>query len=150
MNKLIMIFFVGLLLNSCTKKVGPESFLKDFVKYRFTENQSVEDLLSMSAESLNERISNLSEEDKLEYLDSSKRKFGKLKIDLVSCVESKESCNITYTLSYNYMGDDKAPVLTQTKKIALLKKIDEKWKIAEVDEVKTYIEGKKPISPLSP
>ena len=132
---------------SCTKKMGPEQFLRDFVEYRFSNSQSVEGLLERTDGPLNERLSNLDEEDKEQYLKKGSLKFKKLKMDLITCVESTQECSITYTISYDQLDSGKSYITASIKKIAQLKKTEGQWKISDIQEIKTHFESKKSIDP---
>ncbi len=134
-------------LLSCSKKVGPQDFLRDFIDYRFSSKLTYEGLLEMTDGALKERIMNLSEEDKVAYLKTDHLKFKKVRMDLITCIEDKNECNITYTISYDQLKNGTVDVSAEVKKIAQLKKVEEKWKIVEVDEVKTYFESKNSINP---
>jgi hypothetical protein len=142
-----ILMFCFLILLSCTKNVGPQDFLKSFIEYRFSSKLTYEGLLEMTDGALKERILNLTEEDKVGYLKTDHLRFKKVKMDLITCIEDKNECNITYTVSYDQLKSGTVDVSAEVKKIAQLKKIEEKWKIVEIDEVKTYFENKSTINP---
>ena len=63
-----------------------------------------------------------------------------------SCEEKK--CSLTYSLSYKTNKDDKATFSSEVQKIAQMVLIEDKWLIAEVNNVKTFHESLEPINPL--
>lgn len=125
----------------CTKKSTPEKTLKDYIDYRFSSGQDKDDLLDMTTGALQEKISDMGEEELKKFLEIDKLKKKRLKILLKNCQETE--CSLTYMLSYS-QGDSKPKDFgIEVKKIAQLMKIENSWKISDVSNVKTYIEAKK-------
>jgi hypothetical protein len=137
-------FFIGLsfllIFTSCTKKTNSEDVLKGYVKYRFSPTQSKDVLLDKTTGSLNERITAMTEEEFKEFVSMEKFKMRKFVINLKRC--SDDQCFITYTLSYDQYQDGQRTYETEVKKIAEIRKVEETWKIADVSNVKTYIDSK--------
>lgn len=141
MKSLILIL---LLLASCTKKESAEDVLAAFIKYRFNSYQDKPMLVEMTTGLLNEKISDMDEETFKLFTSTSDLKMRKYKVILSKC--SEESCYLTYTLSYDESDEQGRKYETEIKKIAELSKVDDRWKISDVTNVKTFIDAKRPIS----
>lgn len=63
-----------------------------------------------------------------------------------SCEEKK--CSITYNVSYETKTEKEASFSSEVQKIAQMVLIEDKWLIAEVNNVKTFHESLEPINPL--
>lgn len=143
MTKMFKYFFMvmALFVFSCTKKSTPEGVLQDFVSYRFKDNQSMENLFEMTASPLQDRLKDLKEDELKNFLDSTNLKKKKLKVLLKNC--EGEKCFITYVIGYDQGKTTDNDFGVEVKKIAQVIKSGEEWKIADVNNVKTYIEDKK-------
>lgn len=131
------------LFSSCTKKSNSEDVLKGYVKYRFSPAQSKEVLLEKTTGSLKERISTMSEDEFKDFVSMEKFKMRKFVINLKRC--SDDQCFITYTLSYDQYQEGERKYENEVKKIAEIRKQEDGWKIADVSNVKTYIDSKEEI-----
>lgn len=125
----------------CTKKSTPEKTLKDYIDYRFSSGQDKEDLLEMTTGPLQEKISEMEEDDLKKFLEVDKLQKKKLKILLKNCQETE--CSLTYILSYSQGESRPKDFGIEVKKIAQLLKIENSWKLSDVSNVKTYIEAQK-------
>ena len=131
---------------ACTKtEKTPEDTLKEFVQYRFSSGQTKDDVLKWTDGLLKEQIESMSEEELKSFMDTSSFKKRDFKVNLSKCQESK--CNITYTISYDQLKEDKKAYFVETKKIALLDKSSGEWKILDVNNVKTFLDMKEDIVP---
>ena len=144
MTMKFIIIFLALLSFSCTKKESAEDVLSGFIKYRFKSSQTKNELLTRTTGGLHQKISNMDEETFEKFSTNKNRKMRKYRVDLARC--SNETCFITYTLSYDE-GDQKGRKYeTEIKKIAELQLEEGFWKIADVSNIKTYIDSKRPLS----
>jgi len=140
MNKIFAIFLV-IAFASCTKKSTPEKVLNDFVNYRFNTSQSKDELLEMTTGELYERINSMEGKDLEEFLNVKDLKKRKLKVLLKNCEENE--CFLTYVLRYGQGAANPKDFGIEVKKIAKVEREGQTWKVAEVSNVKTYIEAKK-------
>lgn len=134
------ILCVLLISSSCTKKSSSEDVLKGYVKYRFSPAQSKDVLLEKTTGSLKDRISAMTEDEFKDFVSMEKFKMRKFVINLKRC--SDDQCFITYTLSYDQYQDGQRKYENEVKKIAEIRKQEDGWKIADVSNVKTYIDSK--------
>lgn len=143
MNKLIIVFASILLAISCTKKLGPEETLREFIDYRFTSNQSAEKIMSFLDGDILEETQEMKDEELKQFLETEKFRKNSFKIIHANCNEDK--CFLTYVLKYVETKEEEKSE-TEVKKIAELRKVDENtWKIFDITNVKTYIENKETI-----
>jgi hypothetical protein len=142
--KMKSLIFILLLLASCTKKQSAENVLSAFIKYRFKPFQERPMLKAMTTGALNQKINDMDEETFKIFTSTKEFKIRKYKVILSKC--SKDSCFLTYTLSYDESDVRGRKYETEIKKIAELQKIDERWKIADVTNIKTFIDAKRPIN----
>jgi len=95
----------------------------------------------MTTGPIHEKISEMSEEDLEKFLDVKDLKKRKLKVLIKNCEE--EICYLTYVLKYVQGADIPKDFTVEVKKIAQINKVDKKWLLADVSNVKTFIEAKK-------
>ena len=138
------ILFSLFFLISCTKKQSAEETLYSFVKYRFKENQSKDILLSQTTGILFKKIEDMDADTFKKFITNKQLKLKKYKVDLIKCTDIV--CFITYTLSYNQTDKSGPKYLTEIKKIAELQLEGGLWKIADVSNIKTYIDSKRPLN----
>lgn len=141
MKHYILIILTIFIFQSCQSQKGPTIVLKEFLSYRFKQDQNKEDVLKYITGSFKEKVLALSESDIKDFLNSSKLVKKKLKIEIKKCDESK--CFLTYVLSYKQNGIDNEAYEIDVKKIAELHLIDDTWKIENVSNIKSYIEAQK-------
>jgi hypothetical protein len=141
MKKYVYSILCVLLISvSCTKKSSSEDVLKGYVKYRFSPAQSKDVLLEKTTGTLKDRISTMTEDEFKSFVSMGKFKMRKFVINLKRC--SDDQCFITYTLSYDQYQDGQRKYENEVKKIAEIRKQEDGWKIADVSNVKTYIDSK--------
>ena len=143
MNEIMKLLLVFLLVFGCSKSESPEEKLQEFVDYRFQTNQSKDKLLSYLTGKLHSAIESMSEEEFGKFIENLKYKKKKFKIVLKKC--SDEKCFITYVLSYTQPVPKNPDFEVEVKKIAEMERVEDQWKISNVSNVKSYIEGMKPI-----
>lgn len=134
MKLVICYFFV--LLFSCTKEPGtPEAVLTQYVESRF-DGKNIDDVSDQLTEEFKLKVGDSTNVEKEKFWKLNGLKKDKFKIVSSSC--DQEECNITYYVSYFTMDSDKKDFLTETKKIAGMKKVDGKWKINDITHLKTF------------
>lgn len=134
-------FALLFLIVGCAKDSTPESALKDFIQYRFESGQSKGEILEMTTGQIYQKISEMSEEDLEKFVDIKDLKKRKLKVLVKNCEE--DICYLTYILSYVKGNEVPKDFMIEVKKIAQINKVDKKWLLADVTNVKTFIEAKK-------
>jgi hypothetical protein len=139
--KILSILLSVLFLFGCNKKSTPETALEDFINYRFESGQSREDILEMTTGVLSEKIGSMTEEDLKKFLDVENLSKRRLKVLIKNCEES--TCYLTYVLRYVQGKENPKDYSVEVKKIAQVNKVEEKWLLADVTSVKTFIEAKK-------
>ena len=153
-----LLFTIAALFISCSKDLGPEETLREFINYRFNTGQSKSKVLSYLEETIKEEteqflfineqeltaeeVEKKNKEIEL-FLNPEGYKKRDFKILHKNCNETR--CFITYSLAYTQGGSENDS-LTEVKKIAEIKVFDKEWKIVDITNVKTYIEGKKTIT----
>ena len=137
----ILSVFLLLFMISCNKESTPESALEDFINYRFESGQSKEDILEMTTGPLYEKLNSLTEEELQKFTDVKDLSKRRLKVLIKNCEE--DTCYLTYILRYVKGNETPRDYSVEVKKIAQVNKVEEKWLLSDVSNVKTYIESKK-------
>lgn len=134
-------FLLLALVGACTKRsLTAQESLEDYLNMSFTAGESRESHLSKTTGVLQEQISQMSDEDFAQYVNIEGVNKKKFKVMLSNCNEDK--CFITYNLTYDE-GTKSTPNSTvEVRKIAELWLEEGEWKVADVNNVKTHIEGK--------
>lgn len=135
------LLFVLILGVSCNTKKSPEATLKEFVNYRFKDSQSRDDMLDLVTGKVADRIRTMSEEDFKKFIETQTLAKRKFKVNIKNCekIGKRDICYLTYTVGYKDSLSDSA-YRVETRKIATLESINEEWKIADVNNVKTAID----------
>ncbi|MDC1175014.1 hypothetical protein OAT67_06450 [Bacteriovoracaceae bacterium] len=137
MKKIYYILMV--LLVACNSNKTPETTLKEFVNYRFKSGQSRSDILKMVTGTVEERISNMTDEEFEKFTEVESLQRKKFKVNIKNC--EAEKCFLTYTVGYSDNLTDSSYAV-EARKIATLLKEGKVWKIADVNNVKTAIDTK--------
>ncbi len=122
---------------------SPEGMLKMYVNDLTSNEVNKEYFEKYTTGPLLEKVQSLSDEEFKEFIKIGKLKNAKIDISNKTCTDS--SCNLTYIVKYDILEAGKQQFKTEVKKIAVLEKAENLWKISEVTNVKTYIEGSSPI-----
>ncbi len=122
------------LLIACTQKTSPESFLKNYMFSRYGKVVEKEYILANATGDFLNEVSAVEGEDLTKLLDLKKFSLLKVQIHNKECGES--SCTISYTIKYKQEKDT-----IHSKKIVELSQENDVWKIARVNNVKTFIES---------
>ncbi len=143
--KLITILAAITLFGACTKKLGPDETLQKIVRMSLDGTMDREDILGLTTGELNAALSDLDDEEMQKYLKLEGAKRDSFKINLSNCENSK--CFLTYTLKYDRMQDGIKTFEVELKKIAEMTKVEERWLLSDVTDVKTYYQSEVPIEP---
>lgn len=149
MKRLNQIFILALVIVfSCNKKSenDPETTIREYINYRFEPNQTKEGLVRFLDDEMKENIQELSEKDFEDFVNIDGLRKKKLSFIISKC--EKQSCYITYTLSYEKYDNEIKMFEVEVRKIAEVKKSEnESWKISSISNVKSFIDIKTDISP---
>lgn len=139
-----LLFAIFILAVGCVKPGGPESVLKEYVNKRFQNEVSKEDFKEYFEGEILEELENIDQKTVGDLNQINESKSKKLEIEFKRCDEDK--CFLTYSISYstaasaNQMSTD---VHVKVKKIAELRKFENKWKISGITDIKTYYDFSK-------
>tara|TARA_R110000868_G_scaffold100129_4_gene275455 strand:- start:1328 stop:1765 length:438 start_codon:yes stop_codon:yes gene_type:complete len=145
MIKTFLLCLITVFAFSCSKKLGPDESLREIVKLSISGKMSKDQLLSATTSPLRDELAALSEEDMNKYLKIEGASKDSFQINLSNCEELV--CYLTYTLKYDTSKDGVKTFGVELKKMAELKKVDEKWLLADITDIKTYYEAQQPIEP---
>lgn len=135
----LFIFLISLV--ACDKGAkSPEGLINMYVKDLTTSKVDKEYFKKYTTGKLWESVEGLEDDEFKKFIDLSKVKNPRVKILNKNCVV--ETCTMTYIVKYEVHLDKKDKFASEVKKIAILLKEGEDWKISEVTNVKTYLEAK--------
>jgi hypothetical protein len=146
MTSVLSLLLIGLI--SCKKENTPTSALKGYVNSYFNGDDTKDYLLKNTTGNMKLRLEGFTEDQWKDFLLKEPIKKKSLKILLENCV-NEAKCFITYSFSYKSDKKVKNGYLVETKKIAELHKESDYWKIANVSNVKTYLEGSSAIEVMA-
>ncbi len=137
--KFILLF---ILFFSCVDKSSPDAVLKSFLKLRFSDKQKRSKIIGYLTGNLYKKINGLSDIEFNEYISVSNYSLKRIFFNMKNCSNNK--CYITYTISY-YKKDknDNNIAIVETKKIVEMRLINDNWKLADIENLKTHIDSKK-------
>lgn len=127
------------LLTSCVKTGGPEQVLKEYANKRFNNELSKDDFKDYFDGEILADFEAVDEKALGELNQVNTSKTRRVEIEFKRCDESK--CFLTYSIVYSTQANANnlsSPVQVKIKKIAELKKIDDKWKITGITDIKTH------------
>lgn len=144
----ILVFGLALfMIYSCSEKPdSPEGLLKLYINDLATKDVDLDYHLQRTTGELRASIesSGLEEFKKSEELANVK----KVDVSILHKNCSSDRCVLTYTVAYELRTDNKVSSYNESRKIAKLLKVDDEWKLAEITNIKTFIDSKDPINPL--
>ncbi len=143
---LMIINFLGMLMlfQGCESEKDPEGVLRGYIDYSFNSGKDRAKYLDWLGEELYEKIKNMSDEEFEDFSNMERFKRKRFRVLQKNC--DGELCNITYLITYlQYDENKKADFSVEVRKIGELKKLDGKWKIISVNNIKTYIEAENEI-----
>lgn len=71
--------------------------------------------------------------------------MSQLKVDIEKKICEGDRCSITYIVKYNQLSGGKLTDKIESKKLAVLLKIEDLWKISNIKDIKTSIEASKQV-----
>jgi hypothetical protein len=135
------------LLVSCTaKNTTPEGALKAYIKDRFSSEITSEQVSDFFVGPMFDKLKDLSTEELTMYFQTDGLKKRKLKILSKSCEAKK--CFITYILGYDSTFSKDETYQSKVKKVVELWKEEGIWKIASINNIKTYHKSNQAINAL--
>jgi hypothetical protein len=136
-----------LLLVSCLEdNSSPESALKEYVDMRVGNVVNRSTVLNKVTGKMKLNLEHVTDAEFDQYGDLRNVKQDSFKIIDKSCKDS--TCFLTYSISYKTSQNEKAAFNSEVLKTAELTKVEGKWFIADVTNIKTYHEGLEPLNAL--
>lgn len=128
---------------------SPEGLIKMYVKDTSTKNVSRDYYEKYTTGEILEATNTLTDEEFEANSKMGNVKNAQTKIVMKKC-DSEQKCVVTYIVEYTYQGKEgaKSTYKNEVKKIAEVEMIDGSWKIANVTNLKTYIEANEPIDAM--
>jgi hypothetical protein len=146
MKLVLSLLFLSILF-SCDKGAKtPEGLIKMYVNDLTTSTVDKDYFEKYTTGKLWDKVSNLKEEEFSKFVNLSKIKKPRVKISNKNCVADR--CTLTYVVKYDVLTDKKKSFESEIKKIAILVKVGESWKISEVSNIKSYFEAAEAIEVL--
>ena len=143
MKKIFTLIVLVMIAASCNKQSGPEGVLSEYINKFLSKRMSKREVLEYLGKDLKKSITEMNDVEYNAYLDKNSFEKRSFRILHQSCTDTK--CNITYVVKYRQKTLASGEYNVDVKKIAELQKIDELWKITDIENSKTFIEAKKSI-----
>ncbi len=140
---LIIVTIVG--LSSCSKKLGPEESLREFVRLSISGKMNKGTLLDTTTGQLRTDLEALDEDQMAKYLKVEGATRDSFRVNLSNC--QPKVCYLTYTLKYEQATNGVKAFEVELKKMAELRLEDENWLLADITDIKTYYQAEQPIEP---
>ncbi len=141
---LILILLVSLIV-SCSKKLGPEESLREFVRLSINGKMDKATLLDSTTGNLKSELDALDEDQMSKYLKVEGASRDSFRVNLNNCQPT--ICFLTYTLKYEQSSNGTKSFDVELKKMAELRFVEEKWLLADITDIKTYYQAEQPIEP---
>lgn len=137
--KFFAIFFLlGFLACDKTEQT-PEAALKEFIDLRIGKVIDRDFIVEKVTGKMLATFKNMPEDQFKTFADMKNIQGDSFKILSKTCAESK--CSLTYSVGYTTKVDDKPQFISEVRKTAELIKVNEKWLIAEVNNLQTSHES---------
>lgn len=133
--KISLIFFAV----SCNKSSGPEEVFKQFIG-EGQSNPSRSDMINLASGRMKDYLETMSDDDFEKGIKKDFAQKANIKIKNKICDSSK--CSITYTSSYAASENGAKSYDIESKKVVYMNKVDNKWKVEDVSNIKSYYEGR--------
>ena len=131
--------FILFILASCINQVdSPEAAISDFVNARLDKVVARDEVVNRTTGKMKLSLESMSEEEFKSFSDLKDYRKDSFKIISKSCQEKK--CYVTYSVGYRQIKASKAGWMSEVKKIAEVLRVEGKWLIADVTNLKTYHE----------
>ncbi len=145
MLRLTILLTAAMALVSCTKKLGPEESLREFVRLSINGKMDKDTLLEATTGDLKTDLAALDEEQMSKYLRVEGASRDSFRINLSNC--QPKVCFLTYTLKYEQSSNGVKTFEVELKKMAELRLEEESWLLADITDIKTYYQAEQPIEP---
>lgn len=129
----------------CTKKLGPEESLREFVRLSINGKMDKSTLLESTTGELKAELDALDEEQMGKYLKVEGASRDSFRVNLNNCQPT--ICYLTYTLKYEQSSNGSKSFDVELKKMAELRLVEERWLLADITDIKTYYQAEQPIEP---
>ena len=143
MFKLNFALIALVFLTACNSQKSPEEVLQKYINLRIDHNQSRDALTPYLTGEMLKGVLALSEEDYDKFSKNTNIKKKRFKINLKRCNDQK--CYLTYTFKYTGPRKGNDDYIMSVKKIAEVVKVEDKWKISKVSDLKSHLESLKAI-----
>lgn len=138
--KNLYLLFMALTLTAClNSNNSPEKALENYIHAVSSGENSKDFYLEHTTSELRENIESMTDEEFRDFVSLPKISGKKFKVITKTCNEDK--CTLTYLLTYT-SGENKE-FKNEIKKIAVLIRVEDEWKIASASNLKTFIEARK-------
>ncbi len=148
MIKFLLVVLNVIVLVSCDKGAEtPEGLIKMYIQDLTQKKVDRTYFDKYTTGKLLETVTNLNDEEFKKFVGVEKLANPRIDISNKNCQPNK--CTLTYIVKYDIIEKNSKEFSSEVKKVATLIKEDTIWKISEVTNVKTFIEGAKPIEVLN-
>lgn len=146
MRIIVLLTMTLSLFTSCQKENTAEAQLKEFIRLRYKGEQRKDKVLKWLVDPLYTEFNSIPDEDFEKTMGVGGRKLKDIRVLTKNC-DSEANCFLTFIIKFETYGNDKKLFTSEVKKLANLKKIENSWKIADINNVKTYHDSHVPIEP---
>ncbi len=145
--KYIILITMFAFLSSCQTEVGPQAAIRDYISFRFSgENISKSEVLNRLTGKFYKYVEEMDGSEFSEFRIKDRYQKRSFKILSTKCEEL--TCYITYNLKYDSYQNNVRTASSEIKKIAELQKDGTAWKIADINNIKTFHNSRKTIEIL--
>lgn len=130
----ISLWLITAFLFGCAKDHGPQEVLREFVQLSFSPGFASEEITKYFTGEMRDYYQNLPESEKKIFMNLEEHHFKSVKI--LSESTTVDESSLTFVVKYEYKDH-----AVDVRKVAKLVRATDGWKIADVQTVKTYIEG---------
>lgn len=146
MSKLL-IFAFAILFFGCQENRAPKDALERYIELRLKGSTDKEDYYEIVEGELKKLIESLDEGEFKDFVASTNG-VKKRNLNVLHSTCGNNQCHFTYVISLAHKEQDKTFYHADIKKVALIEKFDESWKLTDiVSEPKTFLKGVDPITP---
>lgn len=146
MNKTFFLFFV-FIFSSCQENLVPKDVLNRYIELRLNGSTNKEEYYEVVDGDLKQFIDSLDDEEFKAFLASTEG-VKKRNLNVLHSTCRENQCHFTYVISLVHNEGDKALYHADVKKVALIEKLQDSWKLTDiVSEPKTFLKGIDPITP---
>ena len=128
------------LLAGCFSQAdSPEAAISEFVNSRLEKVAARGDVVDRTTGKMRLSLESMSDEEFESFANLKDFKKESFKIISKSCQDKK--CYVTYSVGYRQMKASKTGWMSEVKKIAEVLRVEGKWLISDVTNLKTYHES---------